>query len=61
MTKSARIIPMQSEFGEHYTVNMIDENGKVVFSPTTDSINEAEELRRNWLQGDHQFLSERAI
>lgn len=54
----AKIHTYETDMGNHYSVNMIDENGKVVSTQTAKTMNEAIELKQRWENGTYQQLFE---
>ena len=56
--REAKIHIYETDMGDHYSVNLKDENGKVVSTQVMRTINEANEVKNSWERGDYQYLSE---
>lgn len=56
--KSADIYVYETDFGDHYSVNLKDENGKTVHTQVMNNINEAKRVKENWENGRFQQLTE---
>lgn len=56
--KSADIYVYETDFGDHYSVNLKDETGKTVHTQVMNNINEAKRVKENWENGRFQQLTE---
>jgi len=56
--RSARIYTYDTEFGNHYSVALKDENGRTVSAPVMKDMNEAKRVKENWESGRYEYLTE---
>ena len=56
--KSAEIYIYETDFGDHYSVNMKDESGRTVHTQVANSITEARQVKERWESGRFEYLTE---
>lgn len=56
--KSASIHPLETDLGDHYSVNLKDERGKTVSTQVVNDLNEARQLKERWETGKYSLLTE---
>ena len=56
--KSAEIYVYETDFGEHYSVNLKDERGRTVHTQVIRDVNEARRVKENWENGRFEYLTE---
>jgi len=56
--KKAEVYTYETEFGDHYSINLKDENGKVVSTQIMKNLSEANQVKENWENGSYQYIIE---
>jgi len=56
--KRAEVHTYETEFGDHYSINLKDENGKVVSTQIMENLSEAKQVKENWENGSYQYIAE---
>jgi hypothetical protein len=56
--KSAEIYVYETDFGDHYSVNLKDGNGRTVHTQVMKNLNEAKRVKENWERGQYEYLTE---
>jgi len=56
--KIAEVHTYETEFGDHYSVNLKDESGKVVSTQIMKDLNEARQVKERWEDGSYQYIVE---
>jgi len=56
--KKAEVYTYETDFGDHYSVNLKDETGKVVSSQIMKNLSEAKQVKENWENGSYQYIVE---
>jgi len=56
--KKAEVHTYETEFGNHYSINLKDESGKVVSTQIMKDLNEARQVKERWEDGSYQYIVE---
>ena len=56
--KKAEVHTYETDFGDHYSINLKDENGKVVSTQIMKNLSEAKKVKENWENGSYQYIIE---
>jgi len=56
--KKADVHTYETEFGDHYSINLKDENGKVVSTQVMKDLREAKQVKEKWENGSYQYITE---
>jgi len=56
--KKAEVHTYETEFGDHYSINLKDENGQVVSTQIMKDLSEAKQVKENWENGSYQYIIE---
>lgn len=56
--KKADVHIYETEFGDYYSINLKDENGKVVSTQVMKDLNEARRVKEKWESGSYQYITE---
>jgi hypothetical protein len=56
--KKADVHTYETEFGDHYSINLKDENGKVVSTQVMKDLSEAKQVKEKWENGSYQYITE---
>jgi len=56
--KKAEVHTYETEFGNHYSINLKDESGKVVSTQIMKDLSEAKQVKENWENGSYQYIIE---
>lgn len=57
-TRTAEVHTYETELGDHYSINLKDENGNVVSTRTAKDLNEAKQVKKRWENGQYQYIVE---
>ena len=56
--KKAEVYTYETEFGDHYSINLKDESGKVVSTQIMKDLSEAKQVKERWEDGSYQYIVE---
>jgi len=57
-TRRAEVHTYETDFGDHYSINLKDENGRVVSTQIMKDLNEARRVKERWEDGRYQYIVE---
>jgi len=56
--RRAEVHTYETDFGDHYSINLKDENGRVVSTQIMKDLNEARQVKERWEDGRYQYIVE---
>jgi len=56
--RRAEVHTYETDFGDHYSINLKDENGRVVSTQIMKDLNEARRVKERWEDGRYQYIVE---